>query len=148
MFSNSFVFHKSEVILALTQFDIISGKYYHLAPLYLNTDKLFIIQAIEIVTPSGIQTWDMSHSLYLNLTQIRLWDTKNFGNHSFPVMRHSVFRYCTQFCRNCTFLQPQKNLDIQKTLLWYLFKIFMSFESFMNRQCHLLFMMVHFNLSK
>ena len=127
MFSNSFVFHKSEVILALTQFDIISGKYYHLAPLYLNTDKLFIIQAIEIVTPSGIQTWDMSRSLYLNLTQIRLWDTKNFGNHSFPVIRHSVFRYCTLFWRNCTFLQPQKYLDIQKNFTLVLVQDFHEF---------------------
>ena len=37
-------------------------------PCYLNSDKLFITQAIDIATPSGIQTWDhLIVCLYLNL---------------------------------------------------------------------------------
>ena len=34
---------------------------------YMNSDKLFIIQAINIVTPSGIQTWIFSLQLCLNI---------------------------------------------------------------------------------
>ena len=34
---------------------------------YMNSDKLFIMQAINIVTPSGIQTWIFSLQLCLNI---------------------------------------------------------------------------------
>ena len=38
------------------------------APCYLNSNKLFIIRAIDIVTPSRIQSRDLWVSVYLNLT--------------------------------------------------------------------------------
>ena len=66
---------------------------HHSAPCYLNSDKLFLIRAINIVTPSRIQTWVFSLLLCLNIVDnlnrltttagfIKwLWMKKNFGWH-------------------------------------------------------------------
>ena len=40
----------------------------HPAPCYLNSEKLFQIQVIDIITLSGIQTRELWVSVYLNLT--------------------------------------------------------------------------------
>ena len=34
---------------------------------YMNSNKVFIIRAIDIITPSGIQTWIFSLQLCLNI---------------------------------------------------------------------------------
>ena len=76
-------------------FDIVSDTY-HPAPFYLNSDKLFMIWAINIVTSSRIQTWVLSLQLCLNIVDDLNRSATMVG--LYYILLYYIIYYTFNFC--------------------------------------------------